>query len=291
MKTILTLVCTLLCPAGGIGWADTVEVNGIVSLFGQNTAFLVLHPTAREKSVSFALSEGDTRYGVKLLAVDVARHRVKIEHSGAVACLRLGSAPGSLRWTMDSASSDGFPGERNLTAGQQSGLESFLNGHSAEEIRSGQPAAALLPGGSALLGNGKPEGSSQNAGGGPATGTGASGGSNGSGDSSSAGAATPAPSPSGSEQPGGDASPPSPGSAGGSDAGLNTDYTKQYWYITSQNIERTRLATAKNVLSGDMLPLPRTPLTPADTPAALIGSDTYFPTHIQGFVDQSSPDI
>ena len=44
------------------------------------------------------------------------------------------------------------------------------------------------------------------------------------------------------------------------------------WYVESISIEQDRLTTASEVLAGKTMPLPRTPLTPATTPAYLVDS-------------------
>jgi hypothetical protein len=57
------------------------------------------------------------------------------------------------------------------------------------------------------------------------------------------------------------------------------------WYLESASIERDRLATAKDVLAGKILPYPRTPLTPASTPANLVDSvNGVYANHMADFM-------
>jgi hypothetical protein len=64
------------------------------------------------------------------------------------------------------------------------------------------------------------------------------------------------------------------------------DQSNNGWYQESASIEQNRLETAQSVLAGEMTPWPRTPLTPAGTPANLIAGETFFANHIPGFVQQ-----
>jgi hypothetical protein len=73
--------------------ADLVELNGITCLCGEKMAFFVLHQPAQTDLLNFALAEGESQFGFKLLAVDAIGHRVQIEKCGVKKYLRLGSAP------------------------------------------------------------------------------------------------------------------------------------------------------------------------------------------------------
>jgi hypothetical protein len=74
----------------------------------------------------------------------------------------------------------------------------------------------------------------------------------------------------------------------GQPADSTADHSKEMWYQESLTIEQRRIATAQDVLAGDATPWPRTPLTPVNTPAPLIGPETYFPNHIPGYVVHGS---
>ena len=56
------------------------------------------------------------------------------------------------------------------------------------------------------------------------------------------------------------------------------------WYQESESLEQNRRETAAQVLAGEMEPWPRTPLTPAGTPAALVGKELFFSSHVPGYV-------
>ena len=79
---------------------------------------------------------------------------------------------------------------------------------------------------------------------------------------------------------------PAPNSNGVDPAAALKDQSSAEWYQESVSIEQSRLETAQSVLAGEMTPWPRTPLTPAGTPANLIAGETFFSNHIPGFVQQ-----
>jgi hypothetical protein len=282
------LVFLLLGLGADANFADPVELNGITCLFGENMAVLVLHQPAQTRPVSFVLSEGGSRFGIKLLAVDVVNHRVKIEQAGQMQYLRLCSAPDL---AMNPAPDETLtaPGEaRPLNPREQSQLDNFLNqDDEAHRIKSGNPAVNPVYYGAPYPGSGKSDSAPGNSASSSATGSGAraESGPSGSSDSPAVDAVTADPGSAGLGNSTGDSST-------GSDSTTSTaeDYTKQYWYVVSEGIEQNRLATANQVMSGAMDPLPRTPLTPAQTPPALIGSDTFFPNHIPGFPYTGSVD-
>lgn len=58
----------------------------------------------------------------------------------------------------------------------------------------------------------------------------------------------------------------------------------QWWVKEAQKIENARQETAQRVLAGEWEPYPLTPLTPAGTPAALIGEKSLFMNHGPGMM-------
>lgn len=283
MKSYLPLAVLLLLSGVERNFADTVELNGVASLFGDKTAFLVLHQSGQTKSISFILSAGESRFGIKVIAVDVPGHRAIIEQSGGTQIVRLCPAP-ELTIPQALAAGGGVPSSNGdgLSAEEQSQVEHFLNeNEDVQRIREGNPAAQISYVGAPIPSAGASGSAPGNSSAGPSDGSSSAGntGTGGAPDSNS----TSNVSGSGS----------SPGSSPGGDSGSPgtvEDYTQQYWYKESLAIERNRLATANDVLYNGMDALPRTPLTPTDTPAALIGSDTYFSSHIPGFVAGGSVD-
>jgi hypothetical protein len=272
MKAAFSLAVWLLLSSAASGFADTVELNGITSLFGEKLAFMVLHRLDRNQPVSFVLSEGGSQFGVKLLAVDVLNARVQIEQAGQLQSVRLCSAPAMAMILTKALAEDAgqYPVPRQLTPQEQTQIQNFLSrDQDVSRIPSGNPiylgAATANPG--SAKSDAAPVNNTAN---GP-DGTVAN---NGPADPDTA--QPPASSPG---DPTGDTSSSSP-----------VDYTKQYWYVTSVGIERNRLATANQVLDGAMEPLPRTPLTPPGTPPVLIGPETFFPNQIPGFAYGGSVD-
>jgi hypothetical protein len=271
MKPGLSLATLLLLSGAGALFADSVELNGITSLFGENTAFLVLYSSSQADPISFALTEGGSRYGVRLVAVDFAHRRAEIEQAGETQYLRLCTAPDAALG-LDPAGKPGWLRGRRLSPQELSQLGRFLNEDAeAQQIKSGTPVVNPVNYGAPYPASAKSD---------AAPGSAADASSSGSASGSSTGSSmvTSSSSPS--------------GAATGSDAAASaaTDYTKQYWYVASLGIERNRIATASQVLSGAMSALPRTPLTPANTPADLVGAETFFGSHIPGFPDTSSVD-
>lgn len=72
----------------------------------------------------------------------------------------------------------------------------------------------------------------------------------------------------------------------GGDKGLNSAKVvdPEPWYLESLDIERDRLTTAEAVYAREASPLPRTPLTPPNTPARLIGKETFYSNRIPGYI-------
>lgn len=277
MKTCLSLAAILLLSGVGNNFADTIELNGITRLSGENMAFLVLHQAPQTKPVSFILSEGQSQFGIKLLAVDIANHRAKIEQAGQVQDLRLCSAP-DLTLPEASGENSGQPSAAiRLLPQERQQLDYFLNQDEyVQKLKAGSPLPVqAYPGfaGNTQSGNGNGNNGSGNS----SSGSGNSIANNG---AAGQGGAQPGGTADGSTSSSASSSSSNPGSASSS----STDYTDQYWYVTSRNVELTRLMTADQVVNDGLQPLPRTPLTPANTPSYLVSADTFFGNHIPGFV-------
>jgi hypothetical protein len=80
------------------------------------------------------------------------------------------------------------------------------------------------------------------------------------------------------------ASPGASGSGSGNEASPAGTHIYYWWMEQAQKIEQARLDTAQQVLAGELPPQPLTPLTPANTSALLIGSDSVFIEHGRGMV-------
>ena len=136
MKAALILAGSLLLaglhPAAA---AYSVELNGIVSLFSHKTALMVLGRGEDNKPTSFTLSEGESQFGIKLLAVDVAGQRVQIERHGKISYLRLSGAPNI---TADPAVETAVKPISQPVPGELS-VDSYLASEEVQRIQAGNP--------------------------------------------------------------------------------------------------------------------------------------------------------
>jgi hypothetical protein len=287
MKSSCLLAVLLLLSGIGRCFADAIELNGITCLFGDKMAVLVLHGPAQIKPVSFALSEGQSRFGIKLLAVDATNHSVKIEQSGVEQSLRLCGIPVLAMPDTRVTAVDGSRLPRPLTSQEQSEVDRFVKeDQDAQKIKAGNPVVNVVNVGTpppSIISSGASANSSGSSSGGTSAGSSAAG-----SGSVNGGAAGQGGTPGAGSSADGLAGSASTGS--GSASSSSVDYTQEPWYRASLVMEQNRLATAAMVSSGDMEPLARTPLTPPQTPPGLIGPDTFFSNRIPGFVDQSSVD-
>jgi hypothetical protein len=220
---------------------DAVELNGITCLLGSKMACLLLYQTARPKPINFMLAEGESQFGVKLLAVDAAGGRVQIQHQGAKKYLRIGSVPGmSALAAPEPVKATARPALPDAQA-----VAGYLAGEEVKRIQAGNPVWNGM-GASAAKNN-------------SSAGQNTSGGQN---DAAGTGSGNSSPSTAPSSQ---------------------NDYAGEVWYQESVSIEQSRAMTVNDVLAGTMTPWPRTPLTPANTPAQLISREVFFSNHIPGF--------
>src|SRR5665213_1279450 len=233
MKAFLTFAGFLLL-AGNLKSpaADAITLNGIASLFGQNSAFLVLYQPAQTQPITFTLSQGEARFGIKLIAVDMTNHRVQIEKDGLKEYLRLTPAPNLSEAGILAQVT--YANSKMSPEAQAEVLRFLSQNEEVKKIQAGNPSIASA--------NSRSLNSS------------------------------------------------SIDPASNSASQSSTDYTQAGWYQDSLNIEQNRVATARQVLDGEMSPWPLTPLTPTGTPAVLVGKDTLYSSHIPHFVDRSSVD-
>ena len=263
MKKSLTLAAVLLAGVHRTP-ADSLELNGLTSLPEIKMAFLTLYQPAQTKPINFTLSEGEAQFGIKLVAVDAASHRVQIEQCGLKKFLRLSSAPDltMAENPVTVAVGDG------ISAEEQQVIAKYLagGGKELERLKAGNPASNpilnLFPGN----GGAKSEQKSGSDSGKTADNSGSSSSGNSSSDNS------------------GTSHDASNATGAKSDSRASTDGTKEEWYQESLTIEQNRLATVDDVLAGNATPWPRTPLTPANTPARLIGKETFFGNHIPNYI-------
>ena len=237
------------------GRPPSANLNGISSFSGEKCAFFIIIPVGQQQELNFMLAEGESRFGITLLSVNVAANSVEIDNRGTKQTLHICSTPDvsltAVRW-MTSQPAGHVGG--NVKGGEEAGV-----GNTGSSGRADGSDGGLNPGG---LAAGSP----------PA---GASGDNNGSGNNVTGGDVG-----DGSA----DAAPHQSAEKNGSDpATALKDQADEYWYRTSASIEESRKADAQLILSGEEDPLPLTPLTPAGTSAGLIGSDALFANHLPGF--------
>ncbi len=120
--------------------ADLVELNGITSLCGEKMAFFILHQPARTDPLNFALAEGESQFGFKLLAVDPIGHRAQIEKCGVKKILRLGSASDvTVTAKPEPAMTIGQPVLDQSVPADGKSVASYLASEALQRIKSGHP--------------------------------------------------------------------------------------------------------------------------------------------------------
>jgi len=242
-----------------------VELTGLTTILGDNRAIFVLNQPGPSSPRSFMLVEGESRFGITLLAVDAASGCVQIENGGHRQSLRICSTPTLLSQSSNRGAAGyqtkSFDRDGNGFAGNSGTGDPVDN-----ETLAGNPGWGTLP----RIGNSST--------------------SNGSSSTSNQNSNSTTSNPNSTSNPnfasGKSTAPNSNGSNGVDPATALKDPSNTEWYQESASIEQNRLETAQSVLAGEMTPWPRTPLTPAGTPADLIAGETFFANHIPGFVQQ-----
>jgi hypothetical protein len=213
-----------------------VELNGIANFFGVRQAFFILPQAGSD---NFALSPGETKNGIKLIAIDAVANLVQIENAGQRQSLRICRAPdltasvvGASRW----------PAGHTLTD-----LFSTNNDDVIDPNQPGNPGFGTLP---PLAGVAAAQAKKSSA---------DANGSNPVADKAA----------SQNEKSPADGNGPNP-------AEQLKSHANEDWYQDSLSIEQSRQSTIQEVLAGQMTPWPLTPLTPAGTPANLISHDGMY---------------
>ena len=238
------------------GRPPAANLNGISSFSGEKCAFFIIIPVGQQHELNFMLAEGESRFGITLLSVDVAANSVQIDNRGTKQTLHICSTP------------DVSPSAVYWSANQPVG-------HAGGNIHGGEKAGAGNTGD-----NGRTDGSDGGLNPRGIAGADHTDGAGGDNNDNTGGNVTGGDGADGSA----DAAPHQSAEKNGSDpATALKDQASDYWYQTSASIEESRKADAQLILSGEEDPLPLTPLTPAGTPAGLIGSDALFANHLPGF--------
>jgi hypothetical protein len=95
LATRLLASAAVTGPLNSPGVVLPVELNGVSSFFGHQRAFFVLNQPDQPGPCSFTLAVGESRFGIKLLAVNEALDHVEIENGGQKQTLRIRSATAS----------------------------------------------------------------------------------------------------------------------------------------------------------------------------------------------------
>jgi hypothetical protein len=260
---LLAMVFVVGTPNAGAQEAPPVPsgivLNGITTILGDNRALFKVSFTAGASGAGFMLAEGQTRYGIQLLAVNTQSNTATIRHQGRTQIIPICPTPTLLDGT---AAANRGVASGKFRGRNKSGMMIPAGSAPASENET-QPAAEgqLVQSGHGGSG-GASSGSLPND---------ASGNDNHSAPGNSDNNTIPVT----------DSGASGPGSAGdnGSPAPVY-----QWWIKEAQKIEQARQETAQRVTAGEWPAYPLTPLTPAGTPAQLIGADSVFMDHGPGVV-------
>lgn len=250
------IILALLLGGAVFCSAQSVELNGFVRLAGENWACFT-RPNEPDQR-GFMLGEGETGHGIKLVAVEFAKGIVVVEDQGERRTLRLRSATSEFSAFVPDTGLQTNGGLVSADRDERSKVDNVAGLDLGEQYQmmAGTPGWGTIP--ATTL---HPSGAAAPAGGqGSATVSGSSTMSNPANTQTETTVAT------------------FVGTSSGSDP------TQEQWYQESQNIEASRLETAKDVLTGDSTPLPRTPLTPPGTDPRLIGRETFYGSHIPHYI-------
>ena len=252
-----------------------IVLNGVMTASDARRAFFRAAFTPGAPKVDFMLAEGETRYGIQLLAVDARLNAVKIRNHGLVQTIPICQTP-ELVWSAIKASAAGVSGLTTASGRQNNRpvqAEVSLEEANANPLMS-VAGVSLAAGSPRSINNGSSSnGSSSN--GSSSNGSSSNGGSNNEGSNND-----------GSNNDG----TPSTADAGNSNGSTfeSQDHRYQWWIQEAQKIEQARIETAQRVLAGEWQPYPLTPLTPSGTSPQLIGPSSVFMEHGLGVIAAGS---
>ena len=228
----------------------TIVLDGVMSIPGGNWAFFRTSFSANMSGADFMLAEGQSRYGIQLLAVNTPSGTVTVRKQGQTQTLSICQPPVLLTTTgsdSTAAASRSSPDANAAAAGlaasnggktQPADAPRFAHPVNAAgwDGANARNTAATNPGDNPVATN-------NNSGAGNATGV-----------------------------------------AGNNDGSVAQEHLYQWWTKEAQKIEQARLDTAQRVLAGEWPAYPLTPLTPPGTPSQLIGPDSLFLEHGPGML-------
>jgi hypothetical protein len=229
-----------------------IVLNGIMANADAKRAFFRAAFTFGAAKADFALAEGETRYGIQLLAVDARLNAVKIRNHGLVQTIPICQTP-EIVWSGTPVNATGKP---RLMATAPQNNRPVQTGDSPDEANTIAPSAdfaavAGVPGFAAAAGMH----GSVNSGNTPPT----------------AGDGTPSTTDAASEN-------------SNDSTSTSQGHRYQWWIQEAQKIEQARIETAERVMAGEWQPYPLTPLTPPGTSPELIGPSSAFMEHGPGVI-------
>ena len=121
--------------------AYSVQLNGIVGLFTPKMAMFVLGRGENYQPTSFMLSEGESQFGIKLLAVDVAGQRVLIERYNKKSYLNLRGTPNLTA----AAPAPPVVATTNPPAPGELSVDKYLGSEAVQRIKAGNPVWSAAP--------------------------------------------------------------------------------------------------------------------------------------------------
>jgi hypothetical protein len=219
-----------------------IVLNGLTTVFGDKRALFKTLPTADSpKEQSYILAEGQRAGEIEVLSVDMKAAAATINNHGIVQLITICKTP-SLAWTGVTAASGAFIANNNFSGIDPNRTTDQAPGSESQNSVGGQ--INFQSGNSDAPANPRP-GSSVNNG----TTT----------DNSGLGNVA---------------------SNDSSDSNKNVPKQDPWWVTGSKGVEQARIQSRDMVLSGQADPQPLTPLTPAGTPANLIGEGQLFFNHM-----------
>ena len=256
------------CPAQETAVVpDQVVLTGVTSILGDRCAFFKVTYPGSAAPLNFMLAEGQGRYGIRLVSVDVEKNNVSIRSESGTRTIPICATPNLMPPT-PTASLAGGPGRQKLaqSGADFSAAESTAAEHGRNYGQSSQSSGWGVPGfgGVRAANSGGDTTAPPNNGS-----TGAVADNSGNTASSNAGSAD------------GTGSSDSQASAGTLPPGT---HVYQYWEAGAQQIEQARMDTADRVLAGQWAAYPLTPLTPSGTDPQLVGTNSVFMDHGPGVV-------
>jgi hypothetical protein len=219
-----------------------IVLNGLTTIFGDKRALFKTLPTADSpKEQSYMLAEGQRAGEIEVLSIDMKAGAVAISNHGAVQWITICKTP-ALVWLEPTVATGAVAAHNNFSGTAPNGTTDPAPG--SESQNSGDGQINFQSGNSDAPANPQP-GSSANSG----TAT----------DNSGSGNVA---------------------SNDSSNSNKNVSKPDPWWVTGSKGIEQARIRSRDMVLSGQADPQPLTPLTPAGTPANLIGDGQLFFNHM-----------